>query len=206
MGANGALGAPRSSTLALDEKKGNLKMKLRYLSLLVLCVVACRQAALAQTGTPTPAIEVPARVKLDMEAAFKEGKNYFIWLVKDTKKYVATREGMPFPHALIECYCVANAKLQNPKFKTTIEVIAAKSGGSTSEQRLRYAEADLQKDATWWGAAQKGTPVGILFAYVPQGERLVGVGRAKLYLISHADTGSHEPVSNTLSVDLEVPE
>lgn len=84
-----------------------------------------------------------------MESAFKDGKNYFIWLVKDTDTFKASRDGMPFPHALIECYCVGNPKQPNPKFKSTIEMVAATSKSDSAERRQLYADADLEKDAAW---------------------------------------------------------
>ena len=67
----------------------------------------------------------------------------------DTNAFTASGDEMPFPHALIECYCVGNPKMTNPKFKSTIEMIAATVGDS-ADQRRKYADADLQKDSDWW--------------------------------------------------------
>ncbi len=80
--------------------------------------------ARAQNQPPSghAAIQVPARLKPAMEAAFKEGRSYFIWFVKDTDRYKAESAGMPFPHALIECYGVANPRQVSQVFQSTIEM------------------------------------------------------------------------------------
>ena len=141
-----------------------------------------------------------------MEAAFKDGTNYFIWLVKNTNTFKAERAGLPFPHALIECYCVGNPKQPNPKFKSTIEMVTTTSKNNPAEKKLLYADANLDKDAAWWTDVRGGKPVAIIFAYVPQDRVLTGTSQVKLYLTSGADAESHSPVSNVLTVKLEIPE
>jgi hypothetical protein len=171
-------------------------------SALLPCAVVSAQDPPASTQA---LIQIPARVKPAMEAAFKDGKSYFIWLVKDTNTFRAERDGLPFPHALIECHCVGNPKQTNAKFKSTIEMVTA-SKGDVVDARTGYADTDLQKDAGWWKDAQGGKPVGIIFAYVPQDRVLKGTSQVKLYLTNSADTKSHQPVSNVLTVTLEIPE
>jgi len=176
--------------------------------LIASCLLVSILSSFAEAGNDIkiyPPILIPARVKPAMEAAFKEGRNYFIWLVKDTDTYTATRAGMPFPHALIECYCVSNPKLANPRFKSTIEIIATTKEDS-AETKRKYADARPVKDPDWWKAAQGGTPFLVVFAYVPQGQRLVGSGQAALYLIKDDEESSHLPISNQLTVKLKIPE
>jgi hypothetical protein len=161
----------------------------------------------AQSSAPaTPAIQIPERVRPAMEAAFKEGKNYFIWLVENSDTFKAKRAGLPFPHALIECYCVGNPKLPNPKFKSTIEMLTTPEKNAPGGAKVSYSDTDIQKDAAWWTAAQGGKPFGMVFSYIPQDRALRGTSQVRLYLISDADTKSHTPVSNVLSVKLEIPE
>jgi len=173
------------------------------ISVFIPCALLFAQNPSTPTETP---IQVPKRIRPAIEAAFKDGRNYFIWLVEDTKTVKATRAGMPFPHALIECYGVANPKQPNPTFKTTIEMVAAESTKDSTETKVLYADANLVKDSAWWSDAQAGKPFSIVFAYIPQDRKLTGSSQVKLYLTDGADKTSHVPRSNVVSIRIEIPD